>query len=731
MSIDTQPDAGASSLARQVLAQEEQAGKRDIVDDPATAGVPELTETDDQMQLSEVVRVGGAGTLGTLFALNLVDEFDRAAFGVLGPDIQASLGLSDATLAFTGVLGGFVVVLAAIPIGHLGDRMSRTRLIGFLSLVWAGFALLTGLVQSAFQLGVARVLTGVGKSNEGPLHKPVLADQYPIAGRARVFALHSAASPAGNVLAPILAGGIAVAVGGAAGWRWAFVVAAVPGALAGLVALGLRDPARGQNEARALDVSEAAMGGEPNVPLGAAFARLKRVDTFRYALAGLGALGFGLFTAPIFVNLVLERTYGLDAGGRGVVGSIVALGSLIGALVGGRVGDQLLQHSPEKAMQRAALAVGLMGPTMALSVAMPNATLHTVVAFCSSAMISAAFVPVTAVFSAAIPARLRSVGFALVGVYLSLIGGIGGAIVGGMLSSSFGPRTTLIILVPPTTIVGGFILNLGSKVVRKDIALAQADLREAQAAAERRARGDECPLLEVRGLEFSYGSVQVLFDVDFEVRRGEVLALLGTNGAGKSTVLRCVSGLSLPDRGVIRLNGDDVTLAAATYRVRRGIVQMQGGKAVFPGLTVRENLEVGCQVLDDEAAASSAIDEVLELFPKLRERLDQRAGSLSGGEQQMVALAKALLLDPELLIIDELSLGLAPVVVGEILEVLQKLRERGVTMIIVEQSVNVALAIADRAIFMEKGQVRFAGPAAELRERDDLVRAVFLGKEGG
>jgi ABC-type branched-subunit amino acid transport system ATPase component len=246
------------------------------------------------------------------------------------------------------------------------------------------------------------------------------------------------------------------------------------------------------------------------------------------------------------------------------------------------------------------------------------------------------------------------------------------------------------------------------------------------------AHPDDIPLLQVRGLDFSYGPVQVLFDVGFEVRRGEVLALLGTNGAGKSTLLRAISGLGVPDRGVVRLNGRTLTYVDAEIRFREGVVQLRGGAGVFPDLTIAENLRTA-------VLASGATDLELEmrrarvndLFPALVNREDETARDLSGGQQQMLALAMALMHDPELLLIDELSLGLAPVVVQELLGVVEQLKARGQTMIIVEQSLNVALAFADRAVFMEKGRVRFEGDARELAERDDLVRAVFLGGEGG
>jgi ABC-type branched-subunit amino acid transport system ATPase component len=244
--------------------------------------------------------------------------------------------------------------------------------------------------------------------------------------------------------------------------------------------------------------------------------------------------------------------------------------------------------------------------------------------------------------------------------------------------------------------------------------------------------GAAAPILEVREVDFSYGQVQVLFGVDLEVREGEVLALLGTNGAGKSTLLRVISGLGRPDHGDVRLRGESITTTGAGARVRSGIVQVPGGKAVFPSLTVRENLLAGARTfIRDRRRVVAQIDRVVGVFPVLGDRMEQRAGSLSGGEQQMLGMGQALLLDPVILLIDELSLGLAPVVVQHLLEVVETLKAAGTTMVIVEQSVNVALSIADRAVFMEKGQVRFEGAAADLLDRDDLVRAVFLGTGGG
>ncbi len=233
------------------------------------------------------------------------------------------------------------------------------------------------------------------------------------------------------------------------------------------------------------------------------------------------------------------------------------------------------------------------------------------------------------------------------------------------------------------------------------------------------------PLLDVRGVEVAYGRVTVLHGIDLTVEPGELVALLGTNGAGKSTLLRAVSGVLRVRTGSVQFRGDDVTNARPADLVRRGLVQMPGGRATFPGLTVGENLRIGGMTAPASERASRA-DEVLALFPVLADRRAQLAGSLSGGQQQQLALARALMARPTLLLIDELSLGLAPAIVADLLEVLDQLRATGMAVVLVEQHVDLALDLADRAYFLERGQVRFAGPAADLRGRTDLLRAVFF-----
>jgi ABC-type branched-subunit amino acid transport system ATPase component len=244
--------------------------------------------------------------------------------------------------------------------------------------------------------------------------------------------------------------------------------------------------------------------------------------------------------------------------------------------------------------------------------------------------------------------------------------------------------------------------------------------------------GRDDVVLRTRGLCASYGAVQVLRDVDFTLSRGEIVALLGTNGAGKSTILRCISGLMRPDAGVVELEGADITGLAPEETVRRGVCQVPGGRGLLPNLSVEENLRMGGYPLRrDRAALTAGYDRVYGVFPRLGERRRQLAGTLSGGEAQMLAIGRALMLRPTVMMIDELSLGLAPLVVRDLVEIVRDINAEGVSILLVEQSANLALSITDHAYFLEKGRIRFDGSSSELLERDDLLRSVFLAAPAG
>lgn len=238
----------------------------------------------------------------------------------------------------------------------------------------------------------------------------------------------------------------------------------------------------------------------------------------------------------------------------------------------------------------------------------------------------------------------------------------------------------------------------------------------------------EDPILAVEEVDFSYGPQQILFGVSLGLGRGEALALLGTNGAGKSTLLKAIAGMGTPTGGTIRLDRQVISGHPTETIVRRGLVLVRGGHGVFPDLTVSENLDLQALTLRrHRVEAARRRQRALELFPRLAERAHHKAGSMSGGEQQQLALAKAVMLEPVVLCIDELSLGLAPIVVQELLTIVRNIHSQGTSIILVEQSLNIACEVCERAVFLEKGQVRFEGATRELLERDDIARAVFLG----
>ena len=270
--------------------------------------------------------------------------------------------------------------------------------------------------------------------------------------------------------------------------------------------------------------------------------------------------------------------------------------------------------------------------------------------------------------------------------------------------------------------------------VQGDPAVLEAYLGTTESKPPARAKQSDAKpeiLLEVEQLDVRYGKLQVLDKVDCYVARGERVALLGTNGAGKSTVLKAVSGLIPVAGGTVRWKGEDVTGMAAEKLVRKGLGQVPGGRGLFPTLSVTENLRMGGFLHADEKRVTKEAERVMHYFPWIRERGDQRAGTLSGGEQQQLAIGRALMTQPELLMIDELSLGLAPVVIERLMETVTKLVEdEGLTVVIVEQQAGFALGATDRAYFMEKGEVRYEGPSAGLLDRDDLLRSVFLAGAG-
>ena len=232
-------------------------------------------------------------------------------------------------------------------------------------------------------------------------------------------------------------------------------------------------------------------------------------------------------------------------------------------------------------------------------------------------------------------------------------------------------------------------------------------------------------MLTVEGLHSRYGRIEVLHGVDLTIAAGEIVALVGANGAGKTTLLRCLSGLQPASAGRIRFQGREVTRSSAHARVAAGLTQSPEGRQIFTNLTVEENLRLGAYRFRDSRVEEDR-DKAFELFPILKDKRDQTAGGLSGGQQQMLAIARALMGRPACLLLDEPSMGLAPILVAQILTVVRSLKDQGVTVFLVEQNAYAALAIADRGYVMETGRIAMTGPASELMA-DDRVREAYLG----
>ena len=233
-------------------------------------------------------------------------------------------------------------------------------------------------------------------------------------------------------------------------------------------------------------------------------------------------------------------------------------------------------------------------------------------------------------------------------------------------------------------------------------------------------------LLEVRDLHVSYGAIQAVQGVSFEVNEGEVVALIGSNGAGKSTILRTISGLEKAKSGSIRFNDQELTKMKAHNIVKAGIAHVPEGRRIFPRLTVTENLHMGANLQTDKAKIASDMERVFELFPRLREREKQQAGTLSGGEQQMLAFGRALMTDGKLLMMDEPSMGLAPIIVDEIFEIINRINAEGRSILLIEQNAFLALKTAKRAYVLETGKITMSGPASDLLA-DERVKAAYLG----
>ncbi|MFZ4518664.1 MAG: ATP-binding protein, partial [Microthrixaceae bacterium] len=673
--------------------------------------------------MKDLVGTGPVFPLVILFGLNMADEFDRTGFGILLPNVRDAFGMSNTGILTLVGLTALGALLLQMPIAIWADRGNRVVITLLGATTWAVFSVMTGAATATWMLVVARTGTGIGRAVVDPTHNSLLSDYYPVDRRPAVFSFHRAANVLGQFLGPLLAGILAFTFT----WRVPFYVFAVPTLILVLVGLRMKEPLRGAQERLASGASEEVADTEEPVPSFAESWRLLwKIDVLRRIWYAVPFLAVSLIGFVSLAGLLYEDLYQLDELQRGYLAAFVEPFQLLGLAVGARLGTRLFLKDPAlvfRFLKGAATLAAVFAAVFALA---PNLVVAVAANIALTAVLAILLPGILATLSLAIPARARAVGFSVASWWA--IPGLALLPLIGWIADNWGIRLGMLVMTPILWI-GGLMIASGGKVIRRDIEdVWKSSTARSQALVDRRAGRSK--LLVVKDLNVAYGSLQVLFDVNMEVSEGEVVALLGTNGAGKSTLLRAVSGITEADFGAVILDGRDITHCPPNEIAALGITQVPGGAAVFPSLSVRENLRAAAWLLrGDRAEADRRTEEVLEVFPVLRDRLEEPAANLSGGQQQMLGLGMALLSRPKLLVIDELSLGLAPVVVGKLTALVRDVAAAGTTVLLVEQSVNIALQLATTAYFMERGRIRFSGPAAELLDRPDLLRAVFLASD--
>ena len=666
---------------------------------------------------------GGANPtpLLVLFALNAVDELDRAAFAILTPEIRDAFGLDNqGILSVIAIVGALSYGLQPF-IGFFADRQSRVRIAILGAAIWASFTVLTGLAPLIWVLIIARCGTAIGRFVNDPTHNSLLADYYEPDHRIKVYGFHRAANSVGQIIGPLAGGFLAAAFT----WRAPFLAFPIFTVLAIVFAVSkLREPVRGRFDRMAMGASEEIADTEETAASFAESWRIcNQVMTLRRIWLSLPFLAASLIGLTSLTSLFYEDVFGLSEAERGVIAAIAEPFQLVGIFLGIPLATRLFKRSPGLVLKFLGVVGTLSGVFLGLFALAPNVPVAVALNICASSVLGVLGPGINAVLSQAIPPRARSLGFSIGALYI--IPGFLILIVIGGFADTIGIRGALLMMLP-VFLIGAFIIASAGSFVEADInkvrtsAVAQSEVLAAR-------REGTAKLLLVKDLDVGYDSVQVLFGVNFEVEEGEIIALLGTNGAGKSTLLKAISGLLPASAGAVIFDGVDMTYAPPQEVAARGVVQVPGGKGVFPTLSVEENLKIASWMYrGDQSYVDQATAQVLEYFPVLKERWTQPAGNLSGGEQQMLTLGQAFIMKPRLLMIDELSLGLAPIIVEQLLKIVKAIQQNGTTIILVEQSVNVALTVADTAFFLEKGEIRFQGPTAELLDRPDVLRSVFL-----
>ncbi len=668
-----------------------------------------------------------------LGGLAIVDQFQTYVFTVLTPDIARSLGLSIAAIAGMRTLQALAHAVSPLPMAALTqNRAWRAALCIITAFGWSLITAGTGLVVNLWGLGIVLVADGLLVGSAVALHRPLIMDIYPPPARVRLLAVREAFERSTSIVAPLLVT-LGASVFGLT-WRGVFLILGAVSIIGAIFALGLRDPGYGKWDTEQIRKAVRESHHERADQLSSKAVQLGFFEITRRLLLiptvrrlAVGYLVFGILVVPYttFLSFFLDERWGMDAGERGIFFAFTATVGVIALLAYGRRGEAIFRQNPGGVLDVVGIALIAAVVCIVVAALMPWFVAMVVVFSAAQALIGI-LAPLLAIAQlSVVESAWRPHAAALIGIYMASGSLLGVFLLSGV-EERYGIAGAMISLLIPG-VIGALIIRSAKDLVAADLDRLIDEIVEDEEVRHLTSSGAHVPLLACRGVNFSYGQLQVLFDVNFTVDEGEMIALLGTNGAGKSTLLKVISGIGLPTTGTVRYRGQNITYLDAERRVRLGISQIPGGHAVFGPMNVVENMRAfGYTLGRSPNAVNQAIERSFESFPRLHERRHSLASTLSGGEQQMLGLSKALILKPRLLLIDELSLGLAPIIVSQLLELVREINRRGTAVVLVEQSVNVALSVAHHAYFMEKGQIRFDGPSADLLARGDLLRAVFL-----
>lgn len=695
--------------------------------------------------------------LTAAYAVSISDQY---LLSTVFPYLKTTFQLSDVSLGLLGSSYAIIVTIGTVPFGILADRASRTKVIAWASAIWGIAMLWTGLASGYVTLFFARLVLGGASPAVVPTTQSLLADYYPVHQRSKVLGIYQIGQLVGFFLIPIGA-----AMAAAWGWRSAFYFFAAPGFIIAMLSWRLAEPTRGEQDRRHQGLATTDEIVTEDIAWREAYLEILRVPTFTIAMisSSVGSLFFG--GVGVWAVTFLLRYHNLTVPQASVATSLFALGGLVGALSAGYIADYLTYIGRRSARVLVAGGARLIGvPLYYIAFTVSNTAVMLVFFTLGAFAIIAAIPPLNAVRLDVLRPQLRGRGTALDTILQSLAGAAS-PVIFGFLSDAIGLRGAFVVLIPALGIAGALLLLFAVHTYPRDEAkvLAQVAAEAGVAPSDPSAAGpaprlanaaatadivegraeiieptdDERPppaalvdLLVLEDVCFSYGAIQVLFDTNLAIPRGGCHALLGRNGVGKTTLLNVVGGLAEPQAGRAWFNGQEIFGVPPEQRARLGITLMAGGRATFPSLTLKDNLWLGAYPFaDHKALVEERLAEVLEVFPALASRLSQPAGTLSGGEQQMMSLGRALMAGPDLLLIDELSMGLAPAITNDLLRVIRRIVENGTTVIIVEQSVTAALRVADNVWFMDKAGIRELGPPADLADAGVIGRLMIRGAD--